>query len=100
MKTVFCRIEGAPEPGDEIRLCYTTPRGGRTDAWHIARDGDGVVQIASGLADIIGKTWMSDCFQAKAKAGAVVITCASVVDDVILYPDIYGKGTVTVVIEE
>ena len=32
MKTVFCRVIGSPAPGDDLRICYTAPRGGRTEA--------------------------------------------------------------------
>ena len=40
MKPVFCRILKAPKSGDDLRLCVTEPRGGRTDACHLVNHND------------------------------------------------------------
>jgi hypothetical protein len=40
MKTVFCRIIKPAAAGDDLRVCYTAPRGGRTEAAYVVEKAD------------------------------------------------------------
>jgi hypothetical protein len=57
MKTVFCRVLKAPQAGDDIRICYTGPRGGMTEAAHIVQTSDLWRRLAPSESPAGRQTW-------------------------------------------
>lgn len=81
MKTIFIAVSGHAEPGDDLRLYYTTPKGGRTDVAHVAKADSDLITIARDLADQINLNWHGDTFKAVARGSTVILTVDSAGND-------------------
>jgi hypothetical protein len=101
VKTVFISVSGKAEPGDDIRLYYTTSRGGRTDVCHVAKLNSDPVSIARDLADQINIGWFDTVFRATSRGSTVILTVGNEGSDYIFRADYpVRNGTIELGIDD
>lgn len=103
MKTIICKLVGEPAIGDDVRICASASKGGRTDAPYIVREADlagatpdeAIASIAKGLEESFQKQFSNDIATAKARRDTIYVTCSALGDDWTLFYGTAGdnKGT-------